>query len=116
MEAIKKSGYEAGKQIMIALDPASSEFYDAKTKNYNLAAEGKKLSSDRDDRLLCQPLVKKYPIISLEDGLAEDDWEGWQKLTERLGNKIQIVGDDIFVTNLKRLSNAASKRTRPTRS
>jgi enolase len=103
MEAIKKSGFKAGKDIMIALDPASTEFYDAKSKKYHLAAEKKKLSSaqmvDYYERL-----CDTYPIISIEDGLAEDDWKGWQKLTERLGARVQIVGDDLFVTNITRLS------------
>ncbi len=103
MEAIKKSGYKAGDQIRIALDPASTEFYDAKAKKYNLAAEGKKLSSSEMIDFY-ESLVKKYPIISIEDGLAEDDWEGWAEMTERMGRKIQIVGDDIFVTNMKRLA------------
>jgi enolase len=103
MEAIGKSGYKAGKDIMIALDPASTEFYDAKTKKYHLAAEGKKLTSKQMVDYYAG-LCKRYPIISLEDGLAEDDWSGWKMLTEELGEKIQIVGDDLFVTNPKRLA------------
>ena len=103
MEAIGKSGYKAGKEIMIALDPASTEFYDAKTKKYNLAAEGKKLTSSQMVDFYAK-LCKKYPIISLEDGLAEDDWKGWQHLTATLGDRVQIVGDDLFVTNPKRLA------------
>jgi enolase len=103
MEAIGKSGYKAGKDIMIALDPASTEFYDAKTKKYHLAAEGKKLTSKQMVEYYVG-LCKKYPIISIEDGLAEDDWSGWKMLTEELGERIQIVGDDLFVTNPKRLA------------
>jgi len=103
MEAIGKSGYKAGKDIMIALDPASTEFYDAKTKKYNLSAEGKKFSSEQMVKFYAD-LVGKYPIISIEDGLAEDDWDGWKMLTDALGKKVQIVGDDLFVTNPKRLA------------
>ena len=102
MEAIKNSGYKAGKEIMIALDPASTEFYDAKSKKYNLQAEKKKLSADKMIDYYDE-LCDKYPIISIEDGLAEDDWKGWEKLTLRLGDRIQLVGDDLFVTNQKRL-------------
>jgi len=102
MEAIGKSGYKAGKDVMIALDPASSEFYDAKTKKYNLKAEGKKLSSAQMIEFYTR-LCDTYPIISIEDGLAEDDWTGWKELTAKLGDRVQIVGDDLFVTNPKRL-------------
>lgn len=103
MEAIKNSGYKAGKDVMIALDPASTEFYDAKSKKYNLTAEGKKLSSAQMIDFY-EKLCDTYPIISIEDGLAEDDWAGWAKLTERIGKRVQIVGDDLFVTNIKRLA------------
>ncbi|MBD3401884.1 phosphopyruvate hydratase [candidate division GN15 bacterium] len=103
MEAIKNSGYKAGKDVFIALDPASTEFYDAKTKKYNLAAEKKKLSSNQMIDFY-EKLCDKYPIISIEDGLAEDDWAGWKKITERLGDRVQLVGDDLFVTNPKRLA------------
>ncbi len=110
MEAIDKSAYKAGKDIMIALDPAATEFYNAKTKKYNLAAEGRKLSSNQMIDYY-EHLVKKYPIISIEDGLAEDDWEGFKKMTARLGNKIQIVGDDLFVTNPKRLARGIKEKS-----
>lgn len=110
MEAIANSGYKAGKDIMIALDPASTEFYDAKTKKYNLKAEGKKLSSAQMIDFYAR-LVKKYPIISIEDGLAEDDWDGWKKMTTELGDKIQIIGDDIYVTNPKRLARGIKEKT-----
>ncbi|AJA48883.1 enolase [Clostridium pasteurianum DSM 525 = ATCC 6013] len=100
VEAIKSAGYEPGKDAFIALDPASSEFYE--DGKYNLAGEGKILSpSEMVD--FYENLVNKYPIISIEDGLAEEDWEGWKQLTDRLGNKIQLVGDDLFVTNTSRL-------------
>ena len=110
MEGIKASGYEAGKDIMLALDPASTEFYDAKTKKYNLAAEGKKLTSDQMIDFYAD-LIEKYPIISIEDGLAEDDWSGWQKMTEKLGGLIQIVGDDLFVTNPRRLARGIKEKS-----
>ncbi len=110
MEAIKNSAYKAGDQIRIALDPASTEFYDAKTKKYNLSAEGKKLSSSEMIGYY-ENLCKNYPIISIEDGLAEDDWEGWQEMTERMGSKIQIVGDDLFVTNPKRLKRGIEEKS-----
>ncbi len=98
IKGIEKAGYKAGEDIFICLDPASSEFYDKKTKTYNLASEGKKLDSDQMITFY-EEWVKKYPIVSIEDGLAENDWEGWAMMTERLGSKIQIVGDDLFVTN-----------------
>jgi enolase len=103
MEAVEKAGLKSGKDIMIALDPASSEFYDNKKKKYVFSKSDK---SERDSSQMVdfyENLIKKYPIISIEDGLAEDDWDGWKLLTERLGNKIQLVGDDLFVTNTERL-------------
>jgi enolase len=102
MEAIKKTGYEAGKQIFIALDPASSEFFNAETKKYELKSENKKLIPKEMVDYYAN-LVEKYPIISIEDGMAEDDWDGWKIMTDKLGHKIQLVGDDLFVTNTKRL-------------
>ncbi len=110
MEAINKSGYQAGKDILLALDPASSEFYDAKAKVYNLKSEGKKYKS-KEIIDFYENLVNKYPIISIEDGLAEDDWEGWAMMTERLGGKIQIVGDDLYVTNPKRLARGIKEKS-----
>jgi enolase len=101
VEAIKKAGYEPGKDIFIALDPAASEFY--QDGKYVLSREGMVRTSDEMINYYAG-LVDKYPIISIEDGLAEDDWEGWQKLTRKLGHKIQIVGDDLYVTDKKRLS------------
>ena len=110
MEAIGKSAYKAGKDVLIALDPASTEFYDARTKKYNLKAEGKKLSSAQMIDFYAR-LVKKYPIISIEDGLAEDDWAGWKAMTAKLGDKIQIVGDDLFVTNPTRLARGIKEKS-----
>ena len=103
--AIKKAGYKPGKDISIALDPASTEMWDAKTKSYKFfkSAPKKKVSSDAMIKHWAS-WVKKYPIISIEDGLAEDDWAGWAKLTKQLGDKCQIVGDDLFVTNTERLA------------
>jgi enolase len=98
IEAIEKAGYKPGKDICIALDPAASEFYNTERKVYVLKGEGKELTSEKMVELF-EDWVKSYPIISIEDGMSEHDWEGWKMLTERLGNKIQLVGDDIFVTN-----------------
>ena len=98
LEAIEKAGYKPGEQIMIALDPASSEIYE--DGFYNLAKEGRKLSSEEMVEFYAD-WVNKYPIISLEDGMAEDDWEGWALLTQKIGGKVQLVGDDLFVTNTK---------------
>ena len=110
MEAIAKAGYQAGKDVKIALDPASSSFY-GKDKfggslnpgKYVLCAEQQPVKTAEEMIEFYAALCEKYPIFSIEDGLAEDDWDGWKKLTERLGKKIQIVGDDLFVTNTKRL-------------
>ena len=110
MEAINASGYKPGEDIMLALDPASTEFYDAETGLYDLAAEGRKLTSDEMIDFYAG-LVERYPIISIEDGLAEDDWEGWQKFTAKMGGLIQIVGDDIFVTNPKRLKRGIDEKS-----
>ncbi len=98
LEAIDNAGYKAGEDIMIAIDAASSEFY--KDGKYVLASENKSLTASEFIDVL-EDWVNKYPIISIEDGLAEDDWDGWKEITERLGDKIQLVGDDLFVTNTK---------------
>ena len=98
LEAIDKAGYKAGEDIMIAIDAASSEFY--KDGKYVLASENKSLSASEFIDVL-EDWVNKYPIISIEDGLAEDDWDGWKLITERLGDKVQLVGDDLFVTNTR---------------
>jgi enolase len=102
VSAIEKAGYKPGEEVFIALDVAASGMYDEERKIYNLKGEGIEL--DLNGMLdYYENLVNKYPIISIEDGLAEDDWDGWKALTERLGNKIQLVGDDLFVTNTERL-------------
>jgi enolase len=102
LEAIEKAGYQAGEDIAIALDPAASEFYEEETGLYNLRTEGKKLSSE-EMVAFWKGWVEKYPIVSIEDGLAQDDWEGWKLMTAELGEKIQIVGDDLLVTNPMRV-------------
>ena len=102
LSAIKKAGYKAGKDVMIALDIASSEFYDSKEKVYILKNEDRTLTSDEMIEYYLE-LCDKYPIISIEDALDQNDWESWKKLTLALGKKIQLVGDDLFVTNTKRL-------------
>ncbi|MGC9470159.1 MAG: phosphopyruvate hydratase [Bacteroidales bacterium] len=109
LEAIKKAGYKAGEDIFIALDPAASEFYDAERKVYHFDSTGEDRTSEQMVEYW-QTWVKKYPIISIEDGLAEDDWEGFAMLTKAIGDKIQIVGDDLFVTNVKRLSDGIKKK------
>ncbi len=103
VEAIEKAGYQPGKDIFFSLDPAASGFYDATTKKYELKSENKKLSSQQMVDYYAT-LVKNYPIVSIEDGMAEDDWDGWKIMTDKLGNRIQLVGDDLFVTNTKRLA------------
>jgi len=107
LEAIEKAKYKAGKEIYIALDPAASSFY--KEKNYILLAERDPRHTTSAMIAFYAKLVDKYPIVSIEDGLDENDWDGWKKLTERLGDKIQIVGDDLFVTNTKRLEEGIKK-------
>ncbi|HEX4069713.1 MAG TPA: phosphopyruvate hydratase [Planctomycetaceae bacterium] len=106
LKAIEKAKYTPGDQVKLALDPAATEFYDAKTKKYML--EGKKLDSAAMVEFL-SGLAAKYPICSIEDGLAEDDWDGWKLLTEALAGKCQLVGDDLFVTNVKRLQEGIDK-------
>ena len=105
MDAIKRAGYKAGKDLSIALDPAASEMFDSKIKSYRFfkSAPEKKVSSDAMIAHWSK-WVGKYPIISIEDGLAEDDWAGWTKLNKKIGDKVQLVGDDLFVTNTKRLA------------
>ena len=108
VEAIKKAGYEPGKDICIAMDAAASEFYNADENLYDLASEGvKKTAEEMVD--YWEMLVGKYPIVSIEDGVAEDDWDGWKILTDRLGKKVQLVGDDFFVTNTVRLKEGIEK-------
>jgi enolase len=102
-EAVEKAGYTLGEQIMFALDPAATEFYDTERKLYLLAGEGRELTSTEMVDFWAG-LADRYPIVSIEDGMAEEDWEGWQLLTERLGDRVQLVGDDLFVTNTERLA------------
>jgi len=109
LQAIEAAGYKPGKDIWIAMDAASSEFYDSKEKVYHFKkSDGKKLSSEEMVDYWAS-WTKKYPIVSIEDGLAEDDWDGWKKLTDKLGKKVQIVGDDLFVTNVTRLQQGITK-------
>lgn len=109
VEAIKKAGYVPGKDLVLALDVASSELYDAETKTYVLKGEGKSLDYKELTEFYCY-LVDKYPIISIEDGLDENDWEGWKYLTKKLGKKVQLVGDDLFVTNTERLAKGIKEK------
>ena len=106
LEAVDKAGYKAGSDIFIGIDAASSEFY--KDGKYELASEGKSLSSEEFIDVLAS-WVDKYPILSIEDGMDENDWDGWKKLTDKLGNKVQLVGDDLFVTNSKILQEGIDK-------
>jgi len=101
IEAIEKAGYKPGKDVCLAMDVASSEFYNKETKKYVLAGEGGKVFTSKELVDFYDGLLKKYPIVSIEDGLDENDWEGWAILTEKLGKKVQLVGDDLFVTNTK---------------
>ncbi len=102
MIAIEKAGYKPGVDVVLALDAAASEMYDKESKKYKFTGEGKEFTVEELVDFY-EDLVEKYPIISLEDGLDEDDWEGWKLITERLGSKIQLMGDDLFVTNVERL-------------
>ena len=109
MEAIEKAGYKPGEDICIAMDVAASEFYNPETKMYDLVKSngGSKTTDEMIDWF--EELVNKYPIISIEDGLGENDWDGWKKLTDRLGKKVQLVGDDLFVTNTSILQEGINK-------
>jgi enolase len=102
LEAIAKAGFKAGEQVCIALDPAASELYDEETKTYNLRKEGKKLTGP-EMVAFWKNWVEQYPIVSIEDGLAQDDWDSWKLLVKEVGHKIQIVGDDLLVTNPERV-------------
>lgn len=110
LEAIEKAGYKAGEQIWIALDAASSEFYDGEKKKYVFESTGKEMTSDEMVDYW-KTWSEKYPIISIEDGLDEDDWKGWKKLTAAIGDKVQLVGDDLFVTNTKRLERGIKEKS-----
>lgn len=110
LKAIEKAGFKPGEDIFIAMDAAVSELYDAKTKTYTFhKSSGKKMKSAEMVDYWAN-WAKKYPIISIEDGMAEDDWDGWAKLTEKIGSKVQLVGDDLFVTNVKRLQDGIDKK------
>ncbi len=101
--ACEAAGYTPGEQILFAMDPASTEFYDAERQMYCLKGEGRELTPDEMVDYWAA-LVEKFPIVSIEDGMAEEDWDGWKKLTDRIGGRVQLVGDDLFVTNKKRLA------------
>ena len=109
LTAIEKAGYKPGEQVFIALDPAASELFDEKTRTYNLRREGKKLTGDEMVAFWLE-WINKYPIVSLEDGLAEDDWDSWKSLTAKVGAKLQIVGDDLLVTNPERVRKAIAEK------
>ncbi|MBQ9690816.1 MAG: phosphopyruvate hydratase [Eggerthellaceae bacterium] len=109
-KACEAAGYKPGKDILFAMDPASTEFYDADRGVYVLAGEGVEYTSEQMVDYW-EALVNKYPIISIEDGMAEEDWDGWKLLTERIGNRVQLVGDDLFVTNPERLKKGIEQGT-----
>jgi enolase len=110
LAAIESAGYKPGKDIYIAMDAASTEFYNEKTKLYHFhKSSGKKLKSE-EMVAYWESWVKKYPIVSIEDGMAEDDWKGWKLMTEKLGSKVQLVGDDLFVTNVNRLQKGIDEK------
>jgi enolase len=109
LEAIEKAGYKAGEQVAIALDPAASEFYEEDTHLYNLRKEGKKLTGEQMVAFW-KSWVEQYPIVSLEDGLAQDDWDSWKLMVAEMGDRIQIVGDDLLVTNPTRVRRAIHEK------
>jgi len=109
LEAAEKTGYKVGEQLFIALDPASSSFYNTETRKYELKSENRDLSSE-EMVAYYKNIVTKYPVISIEDGMAEDDWDGWKLMVKELGDKIQIVGDDLTVTNVERLGRAIKEK------
>jgi enolase len=109
LEAIEKAGYKPGEQVSIALDPAASEFYEEDSGLYNLRKEGRKLNSE-EMVAFWKSWVDQYPIVSIEDGLAQDDWDGWKLMTQELGDRLQIVGDDLLVTNPERVRHAIKDR------
>lgn len=109
MEAIKKAGYEPGKDVLLGMDVASSEFFNKETRKYDLAGEGRTGLSSAEMVDFYEQLVNEFPIVSIEDGLDENDWEGHKLLTERLGGRVQLVGDDLFVTNTEKLAEGIEK-------
>lgn len=110
LEAAEKTGYKIGEELFIALDPASSEFYNKTTKKYDLKSENRSLTSEEMVQYY-KDMVTRYPVVSIEDGLAEDDWDGWKYMQKELGDKIQIVGDDLTVTNVERLKRAIDEKS-----
>ncbi|QEK11860.1 phosphopyruvate hydratase [Crassaminicella thermophila] len=110
IEAIKNAGYTPGEDVKLALDVAATELYDKEEKKYNLSGEGVVKTSEQMVDFY-EELINKYPIVSIEDGLDEEDWEGWKLLTERLGDRVQLVGDDLFVTNTTRLEKGIERKT-----
>jgi enolase len=110
MKAVKAAGYKAGTDAVICLDAASTEFYDERKKKYVFAKSDKSARNSEEMIALYQAWAKKYPIRSIEDGLAEDDWKGWTRLTEALGAGLQLVGDDLFVTNTRRLERGIKEK------
>ncbi len=108
LEAIEKAGFKAGNDVVIALDPAASEFFDEETRTYNLRKEGRKLTGEQMVEFWIN-WINQYPIVSLEDGLAQDDWDSWKLLTKEIGHKVQIVGDDLLVTNTERVRRAVKE-------
>lgn len=110
LEAIHRAGYKAGEQVSIALDPAASELYESDSGLYNLRKEGRKLTSEQMVDFW-KTWVEQYPIVSIEDGLAQDDWEGWQLMVKELGERLQIVGDDLLVTNPARVRRAIQEKS-----
>jgi len=111
LKAIEKAGYKPGVDVAIAMDAAVSELYDAKTKKYHFHKSGGKKMTSSELVAYWASWCKKYPIVSIEDGMAEDDWKGWKALTDELGSKVQLVGDDLFVTNVERLSKGIKENT-----
>lgn len=111
LQAIEKAGYKAGNDVFIAMDAAASEFYDVEKKQYIFKKSDKRILSPDEMVAYWKSWTEKYPIISIEDGLAEDDWSGWNALTKAIGNKCQLVGDDLFVTNVKRLQQGIDNNT-----
>jgi enolase len=110
LEAAEKTGYKIGEELFIALDPASSEFYNKTTKKYDLKSENRSLTSEEMVQYY-KDMVTRYPLVSIEDGLAEDDWDGWKYMQKELGDKIQIIGDDLTVTNVERLKRAIDEKS-----
>lgn len=110
LSATEKAGYQPGEDVLIALDAASSEFYDAESEKYHFESTGEKLTSDELIDFWAE-WTRKYPIISIEDGCAEDDWAGWKNLTDKIGDHIQLVGDDLFVTNVERIRKGIEEHT-----